>query len=148
MVRDRFILGQRDCKLHRHLDCVPPHTPIRDIVDLCRVWESHSPTPALEPVVPAAVIQDATNSSLSQREGDPDVSDRPTNRRDSREVLSKLVAALRQSVHQAELDPDTHPVAIPGVGALLRHMDLPESTLTDIPSSGMRGTEMVCFPCG
>ena len=107
--------------------------------------------PALEPVVPAAVIKDATDSSLSQREGDPDVSDRPTNRRDSREFLSKLVAALRQSVHQcipAELDSDTSPVALLKVGALLRHMGSPESTLTGIPSSGMRGTGMVCFSCG
>ena len=110
--------------------------------------ECHSPTPALELVVPAAMIQDATESesSLSQREGDMDVSDRPTHRRDSREVLSKPVAALRPSVHRgipAELDP----VALPGVGALLRHMDLPENTLRDIPSSGMRGIDMVCFTC-
>ena len=150
MVRDRFILGQRDCKLRRHLDCVPPDTPIWEIVDRCRVWESHSPTPALEPVALAAVIQEATDSSLSQRKGGQDVSDRPTHRRDSCEVISKLVAALRQSVHQgipAELDPDTHPVALPGVGALLRHMDLPESTLPDIPSSRIRGTEMVCYSC-
>ena len=55
MVRDRFILGQRDCKLRRHLDCVPPDTSIWEIVDRCRVWESHSLTPALEPVVPVAV---------------------------------------------------------------------------------------------
>ena len=89
------------------------------------MWESNSPTPALEPEVPAAVIQDATDSSSSQREGDPDVSDQPTNCWDSVEFLSKLVAALRQSVHQgipAELDPDTPPVALPEVGALLRHM--------------------------
>ena len=115
------------------------------------MWESHSPTPALESVVPAAVIHEATDSSLSQRKGDQDVSDRPTHRRDSREVLSKLVAALRRSVHQgipAELDPDTHLLAVPGVGTLLHHIDLPKSTLTDIPSSGMRGTEMVCFSCG
>ena len=37
MVRDRFILGQRDCKLHRHLDCVPPDTPIWEIVNRCMV---------------------------------------------------------------------------------------------------------------
>ena len=42
MIRDRFIAAQRSCGLHRHLDCVPPDTPIRDIVDRCRVWESHS----------------------------------------------------------------------------------------------------------
>ena len=42
MVRDRFISGHRDCELRRHLDSVPPDTPIQDIVDRCRVWESHS----------------------------------------------------------------------------------------------------------
>ena len=97
MVRDRFILGQRDGKLRRHLDSVPPDTPIREIVDRCREWKSHSPTPALEPEVPAAVIQDATNSSSSKR----DVLDRPRNCRDSREFLSKLMAALQSQLIKA-----------------------------------------------
>ena len=100
--------------LRRHLDSVPPDTPIREIVDRCRVWESHSdiyrlsPAPALGP---EAVIQDATdNSSCGRRERDPGLSDRPTNCMDSREFLSKLMAGLRQSVHQgtpAELGRDT-----------------------------------------
>ena len=88
--RDRFILGQRDCGLRRHLDCVPPDKPIREIVDRCRVWESHfdmsrlSPVPALGPEVPVAVVQDAIDDSSSvRRAGDPVVSDRPTNCRDS-----------------------------------------------------------------
>ena len=38
IVRDRFIAAQRSCGLRRHLDSVPPDTPIRDIVDHCRVW--------------------------------------------------------------------------------------------------------------
>ena len=42
MVWDRFIADQRSCGLRRHLDSVPPDTPIREIVDRCRVWESHS----------------------------------------------------------------------------------------------------------
>ena len=42
MVRDRFIVGQRECSLRRHLDGVEPGTPIWDIVDRCRVWESHA----------------------------------------------------------------------------------------------------------
>ena len=42
MVRDRFIAAQRSCGLRGHLDSVPPDTPIRDIVDRCHVWESHS----------------------------------------------------------------------------------------------------------
>ena len=41
MVRDRFINGQAECALRRHLDSLGPNTPIADIVDCCRVWESH-----------------------------------------------------------------------------------------------------------
>ena len=40
MIRDRFIAAQRSCGLSRHLDGVSSDTPIRDIVDHCRVWES------------------------------------------------------------------------------------------------------------
>ena len=40
-VRDRFIDGQAECKLRRHLDSLGPNTPMTDIVDCCRVWESH-----------------------------------------------------------------------------------------------------------
>ena len=42
MVRDRFIADQRSCGLRRHLDSIPSYTLIREIVDRCRVWESHS----------------------------------------------------------------------------------------------------------
>ena len=40
-MRDRFINGQENCALRRHLDSVGPDTPIAEIVDRCRVWESH-----------------------------------------------------------------------------------------------------------
>ena len=42
MIRDIFIAAQRSCRLRRHLDGVSSDTPIRDIVDRCCVWESHS----------------------------------------------------------------------------------------------------------
>ena len=42
LIRDRFIAGHGSCELRRYLDCVPPDTPLRDIVDRCRVWESHA----------------------------------------------------------------------------------------------------------
>ena len=42
LVRDRFIAGQAECALHRHLDSMGPDTPMRDIVDSCRLWESHA----------------------------------------------------------------------------------------------------------
>ena len=41
MVRDRFIDGQAECALRRHLDSLGPNTPMTDIVGCCRVWESH-----------------------------------------------------------------------------------------------------------
>ena len=41
LVRDRFITGQEQRALRRHLDGVGPDTPISVIVDRCRVWESH-----------------------------------------------------------------------------------------------------------
>ena len=42
LIRDRFITGHGSCELRRHLDSVPPETPMRDVVDRCRVWESHA----------------------------------------------------------------------------------------------------------
>ena len=42
MVRDKFIAAHQSCGLRRHLNNVPPDTPIRDIVDHCHVWESQS----------------------------------------------------------------------------------------------------------
>ena len=41
LVRDRFIDGQAECALRRHLDSLGPDTPMADIVDCCRVWESY-----------------------------------------------------------------------------------------------------------
>ena len=126
-----FILGQRSCELRRHLDSVPPDTPIRDIVDRCRVWESHSGTkrrltsPALGPEVPVTVVHSETlDSSPYRREWDPIVPDRSTDpgATVNCELLPMLVAYLQQSVHQhtpAALVRDTSPVSSPDVVALL-----------------------------
>ena len=63
-IRDRFIAGHENCDLRRYLDCVPPDTPLRDIVDRCRVWESHGNTetrrvskPMPEAVYPTYVVE-------------------------------------------------------------------------------------------
>ena len=40
LIRDRFIAGHESCDLHRYLDCVPPDTPLMDIVDRCSVGGS------------------------------------------------------------------------------------------------------------
>ena len=42
LIRDRFIAGHNSCDLRRHLDSAPPETPIKNVVDRCRVWESHA----------------------------------------------------------------------------------------------------------
>ena len=42
MIRYKFIAGQRQCALRRQLDGFVQDTPIGEIVDSCRVWESHS----------------------------------------------------------------------------------------------------------
>ena len=44
IICDRFSAGHPNSALRWHLDSVPPETPIRDIVDRCRVWESHADT--------------------------------------------------------------------------------------------------------
>ena len=41
MVRDRFIDGQAERALRRHLDSLGPNTPMTDIVDCSRIWERH-----------------------------------------------------------------------------------------------------------
>ena len=70
LIRDRFIAGHESCELRRHLDCLPPETPLRDIVDRCRVWESHSDFPGRsasrpEPPYPAYVV------NTPEKEPDP-----------------------------------------------------------------------------
>ena len=64
LIRDRFIAGHENCDLRRYLDCVPPDTPLRDIVDRCRVWESHGTSemrrtskPIPELVYPTYVVE-------------------------------------------------------------------------------------------
>ena len=64
LIRDRFIAGHGSCDLRRYLDCVPPDTPLGDIVDRCRVWESHTDPevrrvskPMPEPAYPTYVVE-------------------------------------------------------------------------------------------
>ena len=64
LIRDRFIAGHANCDLRRYLDCVPPDTPLRDIVDRCRVWESYGTTevrrvskPSPDPVYPTYAVE-------------------------------------------------------------------------------------------
>ena len=73
LIRDRFIAGHNSCDLRRHLDSAPPDTPIRAVVDSCRIWESHAnpaisrtrkPTP--DPIYPTFTVGEKdSNNEIS-----------------------------------------------------------------------------------
>ena len=44
MIRNKFIAAQQSCELRRHLDGAAEDASIGDIVDSCRIWESHTET--------------------------------------------------------------------------------------------------------
>ena len=74
LIRDRFIAGHSNCDLRPYLDSVPPETPIRDIVDRCRVWESHADPasrqltkPNPDPICPAYVVGEADFNTETTR---------------------------------------------------------------------------------
>ena len=74
LIRDRFIAGHSNCDLCRHLDSVSPETPIRDVVDRCRVWESHADSavrrvskPSPDLMYPAYAVGDADNNIETTR---------------------------------------------------------------------------------
>ena len=64
MVCDRFIDGQAECALHRHLDSLGPDTPMSDIVDCCRVLETEPRTKAGRRPI-HAVCQVAVDKQIS-----------------------------------------------------------------------------------
>ena len=74
LIRGRFIVGHSSCELRRHLDSVLPETPIRNVVDRCRIWESHADPavhrvskPSPDPIYPAYVVGDSDNISETTR---------------------------------------------------------------------------------
>ena len=72
LIRDRFVHSNfhSNCDLRRHLDSVSPETPIRDVVDRCRVWESHADPavrrmgkPSQDPTYPAYAVCDTDSDN-------------------------------------------------------------------------------------
>ena len=62
MILNKFIAAQRSCELRRHLDGAAAEASIGNIVDSCRIWESH-----VETAFVGSVIQDPDdNQSMSQ----------------------------------------------------------------------------------
>ena len=74
LIRDRFMVGHSSCELRRHLDSVPPETPIRDVMDRCRIWESHADPavrrvskPSPDQIYPAYEVGDSDSISETTR---------------------------------------------------------------------------------
>ena len=115
LIRDRFIAGHENCDLRRYLDCVPPDTPLRDIVDRCRVWESHGPTetrrvskPVPEPVYPTYVVGQSDYDdepvcvvSVNKQNNQMDQAD---------ELLKKLLEALTTAASPPIRTPEVTPL--------------------------------------
>ena len=97
LIRDRFIAGHESCELRRHLDCLPPDTPLRDIVDQCRVWESHSDLSAWnvnqpKMTYPAYVVKPSEKEPATVRAITVNKPERSVE--DTNELLRKLVDML------------------------------------------------------
>ena len=109
LIRDRFIAGQESCELRRHLDCLPPDTPLRDIVDRCSVWESHSDLSARnvnqpKMTYPAYVVKLADKEPETVRAITVNKPERSVE--DTNELLSKLVDMLSPGVNTTMKAPE------------------------------------------
>ena len=115
LIRDRSIAGHGSCDLRRYLDCVPPDTPLRDIVDRCRVWESHADPevrriskPMPEPAYPTYVVEQPDYETEPVRVV---TVNKPNSSVDqSEELLKKLLAVLTPTVSPPARAPELSPM--------------------------------------
>ena len=99
LIRHRFIAGHGSCDLRRYLDCVPPDTSLRDIVDRCRVWESHTDPevrrvskPMPEQAYPTYVVEQSEYGTEPVQVVTVNKPNSPVDH--SEELLNKLLAVL------------------------------------------------------
>ena len=115
LIRDRFIAGHESCDLRRYLDCVPPDTPLRDIVDRCRVWESHADPevrriskPMPEPGYPTYVVKQPDYETEPVCLVTVNEPNSPGDQ--SEELLKKLLAVLTPKVPPSVRVPKLSPM--------------------------------------
>ena len=122
LIRDRLIAGHSSCELRRYLDSVPPETPIRDVVDQCRVWESHTDPemqriskPCPDPIYPAYVVGDSDNvvekiraAAVTKPKSTPDQVE---------DLLRRMLAGMAAPVQVPALVPE-----VPTVEKLLQRL--------------------------
>ena len=133
MIRDKFIAGQKHCALRRKLDGFAPDTPIGEIVDSCRVWESHSD--------PEIISDGSHDPHVEHQSGDFRTRER-----------MKLVANVQSNISVTD---EQNPVF--GIGEHLSAIELLVTRLLQPTQNGIPGEEQVnrptavgpvCFSCG
>ena len=122
LIRDRFLAGHSSCELRRYLDSVSPETPIRDVVDRCRVWESHADPeirrvskPVPELTYPAYVVDESYNGVAEVRVA---TVNKPSSSSDQlEELLGRLLKGLTATAPVPPLVPQ-----VPAVDKLLQRL--------------------------
>ena len=146
LIRDRFIAGHSNCELRRHLDSVPQETPIRDIVDRCRVWESHADPssrrlikPSPDPIYPAYVVGDADYDIETTRVAEF------TGQKSKPHQLEDLLRRVRTTAEWPAPKPE-----VPDVEKLLqqlvRETQSRPTTVVNPPSDDDIGTDVTLLP--
>ena len=114
LISDRFIARHESCELPRHLDCLPPDMPLRDIVDRCRVWESHADPsvrrvskPMPEPAYPAYMVKKPEYEAEPVRAV---TVNKPDSSVDQSKELLKLLAVLTPAVPAPAGAPEPSPM--------------------------------------
>ena len=95
-----------------HIISVPPETPIRDVVDRCRVWESHADAeirrvskPNPEPTNPTYAVNDSEHGAEAVRVV---TVNKPNNSLDQvEELLKRLLAGLTPATPNPTEAPET-----------------------------------------
>ena len=94
---------------------VPPDTPLRDIVDRCRVWESHADPevrrvskPMPEPAYPTYVVKQSEYDTEPMRVVTVNKPNSPVDQ--SEELLNKLLAVLTPAVSPPAKAPELSPM--------------------------------------
>ena len=133
MIKDKFIAGQRQCALRRQLDGFAQDTPIGEIVDSCRVWESHSD--------PELIADGNHDSDAEHQSGDFR----------TRERLKPLVNVQSDIVATEEQDPmvgigEDHSVIELLVNQLLQPTQY--KILSEDRDNRPTAAGPVCFSCG
>ena len=97
------------------MDSVPPETPIRDVVDRCRVWESHADPEIPDPIYPPYVVGDSDNA------GETILVAAATKPKSTLDQLEDLLRRLLASVAAPVPVPAPNP-EVPTVEKLLQHL--------------------------